>query len=689
MRLPLTGEHSKLISILHELEMIQTEKKKSTSKTVPELTKSKTIVFRFLLIITPLLFFVILEGILRLTGYGLETDPLVVSKVNPDYLEIQKDLGKKYFPREKLSPIVAADKLLVKKPKNGFRIFVFGGSTAAGYPYMYNGSFSTMLRVLLQKSYPEIHFEVLNFAMTAVNSFTVVDLLNRTWKYSPDLILIYTGHNEFYGALGVGSVESLGHSRGIIKAYLYLSNHKTFQLVQNSINWFIRLLQTNHTKQDNSQGTLMERIVKKKQIRYRDSLYKVALKNFQENITEVMHESKQQGVPLIISTISSNILDQEPFTNEFLSRSDSLLWQKNYDQGINLLNQNKFDSAAYYFQRCIDIDSLIASSNYMLGQIFYQKSEFDKSYKYLYRAKDFDALRFRASEDINKIIRQSARAKNVPLVDIKAQFENASPHRIPGRNLFLEHLHPNLDGYTLIAKSFYQYILNNHFIKESATQLDLDKIDWKNLGVTDFDLEAGRLRISVLTSGWPFKKDKIGSLENINYVPVNFLQGLVLQYWKNDITWEKAHVELAEYYSKTGQPDLAEEEYKALIIATPSNPSPYRRLGQILIQQKKYDEAFYYLHALLKFSNDIFAYKLLGSMFVEKGEIKRGILYLQEAMKLNQNDEQNLYLLASAYQKAGDRENSRKILAYLLTLNPNYPGVSIGKPEGEGGNSSN
>ena len=30
------------------------------------------------------------------------------------------------------------------------------------------------------------------------------------WSQEPDAVLIYAGHNEYYGALGVGSTESLG-----------------------------------------------------------------------------------------------------------------------------------------------------------------------------------------------------------------------------------------------------------------------------------------------------------------------------------------------------------------------------------------------------------------------------------------------------------------------------------------------
>jgi len=43
----------------------------------------------------------------------------------------------------------------------------------------------------------------------------------------PDLILIYAGHNEYYGALGVGSMENLGTSRTIVNFVISLEKFKT------------------------------------------------------------------------------------------------------------------------------------------------------------------------------------------------------------------------------------------------------------------------------------------------------------------------------------------------------------------------------------------------------------------------------------------------------------------------------
>jgi hypothetical protein len=55
-----------------------------------------------------------------------------------------------------------------------------------------------------------------NLAMPAINSFSLLDMTPEALAQKPDALIIYCGHNEFYGALGAGSTESLGRWRGVI-----------------------------------------------------------------------------------------------------------------------------------------------------------------------------------------------------------------------------------------------------------------------------------------------------------------------------------------------------------------------------------------------------------------------------------------------------------------------------------------
>ena len=77
-----------------------------------------------------------------------------------------------------------------------------------------------MLGDRLETVFPGREVEVITTAMAAVNSYTLVDLADEIIEIRPDAVLIYAGHNEYLGILGVGSTYALSGSRAIKLAFL-------------------------------------------------------------------------------------------------------------------------------------------------------------------------------------------------------------------------------------------------------------------------------------------------------------------------------------------------------------------------------------------------------------------------------------------------------------------------------------
>jgi len=87
--------------------------------------------------------------------------------------------------------------------------------------------FSRILNQRLSDAFPEKQIEIVNTATAAINSYALLDFMDEILEKQPDAILIYAGHNEFYGALGVASTETLGKFRPLIKLYLkFYLEHK-------------------------------------------------------------------------------------------------------------------------------------------------------------------------------------------------------------------------------------------------------------------------------------------------------------------------------------------------------------------------------------------------------------------------------------------------------------------------------
>ena len=216
-----------------------------------KLSRKKSAVFLAITLAFPLFLFAILEAGLRIAGYGgstaaFESAPLIGS----GYLIPAANVARRYFPEEKQPPAPPRDAFLATKPAHSMRIFVLGESSAAGFPFPHNGTFSRVLRDALTDVLPSDTVEVVNMGMAATNSYAIVDLAGDVIDQHPDAVLIYGGHNEYYGALGAGSTESLGSNPAFVRAYLSLQRLKTFVLLRNVVNGIMRSVRGGRSAND-------------------------------------------------------------------------------------------------------------------------------------------------------------------------------------------------------------------------------------------------------------------------------------------------------------------------------------------------------------------------------------------------------------------------------------------------------
>ena len=446
-------------------------------------------------------FFFLLEGLLRLLNYG-ESYPLFIEDENSAlYFKQNTEFAKRYFNNLDEVPHSAYDVFLKEKLPRTFRVFVLGASSAAGFPYNGGATFSRQLHKKLQLMYPSIHVEIVNTAIAAVNSYTLNDIASEIKEMEPDAVLIYAGHNEYYGAYGIASTYKMGSNPRFVRFYLKITKLKTVQLIRNLLGGM--------TSEPVKSGTMMNQVVGQASVEFNSEEYHLGLKQFKGNMLSVIEKFQKSDITVLISTIVSNEKDHIPF--DFLSSKSN---KKNeilevIDQGIEIKMRE-------LGEKMLEENPSSSIGHYLLGKATLSQNT-DQARDLFQKAKDFDKVRFRAPSEINTIIKELAAESGVILVDTELGMRRREVDGIIGKEFITEHLHPNISGYELISDVFARSI-SDHLLDEKALLLD-DSTYFVERPYTAIDSVQAHYLLERLLLSWPFTPTD----ESINYDPIDSL----------------------------------------------------------------------------------------------------------------------------------------------------------------------
>lgn len=593
--------------------------------------------FYFILVAVPILFFVTLEAILSLFNYGYTIPQWVQLSANfPNKITLNHSIAKRYFSNIQEYPTPWPDGFDRNKLPNTFRIFILGESSAAGYPYDVNASFPREIKRRLDILYPNTNNEVINISMSAISSYVLADLINGIIEQQPDLIIIYTGHNEYYGALGVGSSENLGAFPSVVRFLIKAESLKTIQLLKNSIKTVISWFRI-HTDES---GTLMKRMVGEQYILLHSELYQLGINQFSSNMTFILDNLTSHHIPVIIGNLTSNIRNQKPFVSQAV---DSLL------SADELFNQ---------------ADKLLSTDKQKAKKLFIQ-------------AKENDLLRFRAPNEINNVIKELSNKYHLFFTDIDSVFNADSQFGITGDDLMIDHLHPNIKGYRLMGETFFNTMLENHLLPKgnavSLTNRQLNNEADRIFPMTGLDSLLAEVKIKRLKASWPFIDKDIQPIDPLSVFQVTDLKSkLVYDMLTKKLNWEQAHFRLGQDFLEKKDYNNFCKEFNALIAYAPYNESPYEFVANQLITAGLFKNALPYLIPLDKIKSTAYSNKWLGIIALLDKNYAVSVSYLEKSFRLSSSDPQVAYNLAGAYWYENKKDDAIRLINQAITLKPNY-----------------
>ncbi len=422
----------------------------------------KRVLFGTLAVLIPLLALALAEALLRVGGVVAERQNLFRPVPQDErYVAVNPRFAGRYFAG--FEPDVAPQPFLRRKPAGTLRLFVLGGSSSAGFPYQFYNGFPARLEEMLQQDHPGRPVEVINLGMTAVNSFTLRDIHRQLLRYDPDGILIYAGHNEYYGAFGAASVPGwmrpLAVRRLVLqleRLHLVAAGRMAFACLTGRSPGSGRADDPGPGRADDpgpgsrppspEDRTLMARMAEDRLVPLDGSGYRDGIRHFESNMEDVLATFRRHDIPVYLATVVSNKTGQPPLADDPVAR--------------DLFERAQAAVREHAVRQPDDVrkpaDLRPATHRKSSGTVIRTLPD---SVKALFRdAKELDPLRFRAPEAINEAIRRLASKPGVTLVDAHLiQTPDGAP--LPFHpDYFTDHLHLDYRGYALIARAFHDAV---------------------------------------------------------------------------------------------------------------------------------------------------------------------------------------------------------------------------------------
>jgi tetratricopeptide (TPR) repeat protein len=635
---------------------------------------ARNVAFTFItIVVVPLLFFLLLELGLTIAGVGTSFD--FFNEIDIDgqsYYQENSDFADQFYPAS-LNITPRESTFSVERRPELIRVFILGGSAALGFPHKNHG-LDRLLATQLKAAFPSREIEVINTAMTSVNSHVVYAVTKSIPDDSADFAVILMGNNEVVGPYGPATLNrNFLANISLIRGIQALKRTRTWQALASIIE---QIRPTDAMQELEWEGMQM---FSNNGVRQDDPRMAAVYSHYEDNLTDIVDMLRSKGMRVILSSVPVNRRHSAPFlsvhsadiTNEQLDR-----WRELTRLGAQSSGQANWDDAVTHFEAALEIDPGYADNHFQLATALENLGRYVEARTHYERAVDLDALRFRADTRINQIIQDvaaSVESDDLSFVDSADAFEQASQPYQPGWNLLLEHVHYAFSGNHILASGIARSIVSDETAADDYQPLSETEVA-RRVGFPNHDTAAEIQTLLAMTQQPPFPGQS-------NYAELqSFLRGKLdtvatevgspreVVQRRQDVVrsgladW-KVHFELAVLNQRLGDSSAMYYHLNQILELYPHNRESHMKLAEALSKDGRWSEAIPVLEQSLYYTRgdetkiaETTAW--LGTAYLRKGEYERATDLLLEVTE-KYPDQLGLVLRAYATLIRYAREQGR------------------------------
>jgi len=537
------------------------------------------------------------------------------------------------------------------KPEDGLRIFTVGGSSAFGFPWGANASFTGVLQDVLSQAYPDQEIEVVNAAGVSYAMHRLNLVVRELVQYEPDVLIVYSGHNEF---VEHDFFESLRERSVLSNRFI----HTASQLrIFGALDLILVGLGIGRAPIDEDFSMVVDRA---DQV-WEDPAERAAvIDDFRDGLTQLIRVAHDHGTKVLVATVPCNARDWRPqrsFVGAFSDDPQRTAWQEAYAAGQSYLATGELRQAVFQFEQALVLAPRHADTHFLLGRAYEELGQWELSHQSFERAVDLDATPIRRLSQINSAIREVSMQEGSLLVDVESIFKETSENGLVGFELIEDYVHPSREGHSLIAWNLWREMAEAHWIDgvESADRAVFDRVVATRPAVS-----------SNRNAVWHYNQGVI--LENQDH----FQQAIAKyrQAIEIDPDYWGALQNLGLLLRQQGEAGEALEIMRRAVAVRPEYVDSLLPLGDLLRSAGYLDEALVTFQQVAAVSREAAAHVGIGQVYERIGSDDEAATAFEQAIVLAPESARPHILLGHLMVRNGDLQRAETHVMTAVRLDP-------------------
>jgi lysophospholipase L1-like esterase len=442
------------------LEVASAEDKGNSGHRAPGSGAMRTTLFRLLALGFPFALLLLVEGTFRVVGIGAPEGAVADPWANP---LVAFEEGTSFFPEWDQN-------IAMPKPDGVKRVFVVGGSSAAGFGV--DVPFSKTLESELRTKLGTDKIEVINGGVGAAGSHRVYEVIRRAGAFDPDLFVVYFGHNEFLEDVffDPNGLVARAEQTGRLARRFYVVNALRTLFDKPAD---VKLTGEKTILKSRFLGTMNFPLIKD------DEQVRQKMLFLESNMQRMIDFAKAHDARIVFVPAEPSVLTGPSWVEHgpgFDKDPDG--FNAAYGEAKTAMREKRYADALAAITKAKAIDDAFAMVPYVEGLALLGLGRHDEGVTALRRAVLLDKNGDRSNAIIEKTIVDTATREGVPHFSIAKAFDAEMPAdfarlveaggledflaaRKPGHTLFLDHCHPSARGHVLIAETLARALVDS------------------------------------------------------------------------------------------------------------------------------------------------------------------------------------------------------------------------------------